>query len=116
MDHASHTTAQFIPETDPHSVAHRKTIWVTFYILLAITALEFVIAFTKGPMGLSKLLVIVIFVSLTLVKAFFIVAEFMHLKYEVKGLILCIVLPIMFVIWLIIALLYEGNAILPKWF
>jgi len=116
MEALHHAPSQFIPETDPYSVAHRRTIWQTFWILFAITAFEFLIAFTKGPLGLSHLLVIVVFVSLTLVKAFFIVAEFMHLKYEVKALNLCIVLPVMFIVWLIIALLYEGNSILPKWF
>jgi cytochrome c oxidase subunit IV len=49
---------------------------------------------------------------MTLVKAFYIVGEFMHLKGEVKTLIWSIVLPLVFVIWLIIALLLEGDAIL----
>jgi cytochrome c oxidase subunit 4 len=115
---AEHTTVagEFIPENDPHAVAHRKTIWNTFYLLLAITAVEFVIAFTKGPLGLGKYLVVTIFVSLTLVKAFYIVAEFMHLKYEAKGLIMSIVVPVLFIIWLIVALLTEGGHILQKWF
>jgi cytochrome c oxidase subunit IV len=53
-----------------------------------------------------------IFVLMTLVKAFYIVGEFMHLKGEVKTLIWSIVLPLVFVIWLIIALLLEGDSIL----
>jgi len=116
MSEHTAVAGQFIPDTDPHSVAHRKTIWNTFYLLLAITAVEFVIAFTKGPLGLGKYLVITIFVTLTLVKAFYIVAEFMHLKHEVKGLIMSIVVPIAFIIWLIVALLTEGGHILLKWF
>ncbi len=105
-----------ISDQTPESVAHRKTIWNTFYILLAITAFEFLIAFTKGPIGLSKLLVIIIFVTLTLVKAFYIVAEFMHLKHEAKGLIISIVVPILFIIWLLTALLTEGGAMITRWF
>ena len=105
-----------ISENTPESIAHRKTIWITFYILLAITAFEFLIAFIKGPLGLSKTLVVVIFVTLTLVKAFYIVAEFMHLKHEAKGLIAAIVIPVTFIIWLIAALLTEGSSILTKWF
>jgi cytochrome c oxidase subunit IV len=118
MAHHNHenTTTVVIPENNPESVAHRKTIWNTFYILLAVTAFEFLIAFVKGPMGLGKTLVIVIFVTLTLVKAFYIVAEFMHLKHETKGLILSIVIPTIFILWLIVALLTEGNSILSKWF
>ncbi|TAG57153.1 MAG: hypothetical protein EAZ27_03500 [Cytophagales bacterium] len=115
MEHSHGHTAQFTPETDPHSVETRKNIWKVFYLLLAITAFEFLIAFTKGPLGLGKWLVIVIFVTLTLVKAFYIVAEFMHLKYEVKSLILSIVIPIIFIIWFITAMLTEGGHIFLKW-
>jgi cytochrome c oxidase subunit IV len=46
------------------------------------------------------------------VKAFYIVGEFMHLKGEVKTLIWAIVVPLAFIVWLIAALLVEGDAIL----
>jgi cytochrome c oxidase subunit IV len=84
-----------------------KIIWRTFWILFAITALEFLIAFTmaSGPLRVA------IFVGMTIVKAFFIVAEFMHLKGEVKTLIWSIMIPLVFVVWLIVALLVEGGAI-----
>jgi cytochrome c oxidase subunit IV len=39
------------------------------------------------------------------------VAEFMHLKGEVKTLIWSIMIPLVFVVWLIVALLVEGGAI-----
>jgi cytochrome c oxidase subunit IV len=48
---------------------------------------------------------------LTLVKAFYIVSEFMHLKYEVKIMIWSIILPMALVIWLIIALIAEGGSV-----
>lgn len=112
----SSVAAQYVPDTNPESIAHRKTIWATFYILLAITAFEFLIAFVKGPMGIPKTLVIVVFVTLTLVKAFYIVAEFMHLKHEAKSLILSIVIPIVFIIWFITAMLTEGGHILTNLF
>jgi len=105
-----------ISDQTPDSIAQRKTIWITFYILLAITAFEFVIAFVKGPAGLPKLLVITVFVTLTLVKAFYIVAEFMHLKHEAKGLIMSVVIPITFIIWLLVALLTEGGSMITRWF
>ena len=77
------------------------------FILFIVTALEFIIAFTmeSGPLRTS------IFISLTVVKAFYIVSEFMHLKYEVKVLMWSIIVPMIFVVWLIIALIYEGGAI-----
>lgn len=48
-------------------------------------------------------------VALSLYKAYFIVYEFMHLRYEVKGLALTIILPTMLLIWGLIAFLWEGN-------
>ena len=80
-------------------------IWRIALILGIVTAVEFLFAFTL-PRGV---LLITIFVSLTLVKAFYIVSEFMHLKYEVKTLIWSILLPMILVVWLIIALIYEGG-------
>ncbi|HAI77409.1 MAG TPA: hypothetical protein DCM08_14355 [Microscillaceae bacterium] len=82
-------------------------IWRTFWVLLGLTALEFVIAFAM-PHSLFR---VGIFVILTIAKAFFIVAEFMHLKGEVKVLVWSILLPMIFVAWLLIALLAEGGTI-----
>ena len=83
-------------------------LWRIAGILLLVTIIEFIFAFTLD----RGILLITIFVSLTLVKAFYIVSEFMHLKYETKVLIWSIVLPMIFVIWLIIALINEAGAIL----
>jgi len=106
MDHSLHQTA-VAPTVLPRDKAKIAKIWKTALILTIVTSMEFTLAFTitRGS------LLTIIFVSLTLVKAFYIVAEFMHLKYEVKILIWSIVLPLLFVIWLIVALLAEGNAI-----
>ena len=108
---ASTPTAQFVPDTNPESVKQRATIWKTFWYMFAITVVEFILAFAKGPYHIPHLFVITVFISLTLVKAFLIVAEFMHLKHEVKTLILAVALPVMFIIWFIMAMLYEGNAV-----
>ncbi|CAH0997016.1 hypothetical protein EMA8858_03153 [Emticicia aquatica] len=87
-----------------------KEIWRTFWILLGITALEFVIAFTVDA-DLYKWTKVGIFIILTLVKAYYIVGIFMHLKHEVKSLIWTVVLPCMFVAWLVVALIVEGGYI-----
>jgi cytochrome c oxidase subunit 4 len=88
--------------------ADTKVIWRTFWILLGVTGLEFLIAFTSH----NKMFRISTFLILTLVKAFFIVAEFMHLKHEVKALILSVLIPVLFIVWLVIALMVEGDSIL----
>ena len=101
MEHTvSHTPGEIAKPNTAH-------IWRTFWIMAAITALEFVIAFLmdSGPLKVS------IFVGLTVVKAFYIVAEFMHLKYEVKALMFSILLPLLFVIWFLVAMISEGGSI-----
>jgi cytochrome c oxidase subunit IV len=82
-------------------------IWRTFWILSAITALEFTVAFLV-PAGSLKVFT---FVAMTIVKAFYIVGEFMHLRHEAKALIWAILLPALFVIWLLIAMLREAGSI-----
>jgi cytochrome c oxidase subunit IV len=74
-------------------------------ILFVVTVIEFIIAFTVGPGGLRTS----IFVIMTIVKAFYIVSEFMHLGHEEKGLRWMIIFPTILVIWLIIAVLIEGS-------
>lgn len=97
-----------IQNQDPNAGAEqRKLIWKTFWILLILTALEFLIAFTV-PHGTLK---VTIFILMTIVKAFYIMAEFMHLKHESKQLIWSIVVPILFIAWLIVAALVEGTAV-----
>lgn len=108
---ASHSVGKFVPESSPESIKTRAAIWRTFWIMLGITVVEFAIAFLKGPFQLNHLFVVTVFISLTIVKAFYIIAEFMHLKHEAKMLILSLSLPIIFIIWFIISMLYEGNAI-----
>jgi cytochrome c oxidase subunit IV len=52
---------------------------------------------------------VAIFCGMTIVKAFYIVGEFMHLKHEVKALIWALLIPTIFVVWLLIALIFEGG-------
>jgi cytochrome c oxidase subunit 4 len=98
--HGTHEVGEIPP-------ANTGLIWRTFIILSVITAFEFTLAYLMkaGTMRTS------IFVLMTLVKAFYIVGEFMHLKHEVKSLIWAIVIPVVFIIWLLVALLTEGGAI-----
>ncbi|MBL7863045.1 MAG: cytochrome C oxidase subunit IV family protein [Cyclobacteriaceae bacterium] len=81
-----------------------KKLWTVAGILGAVTAVEFVIAFTM-PHGAAKT---ALFVILTIVKAGYIVGEFMHLKYEVKVLFWSILIPTLFIIWMLVAFVYEG--------
>ena len=102
---ASEETKQI--QVAPPDKAKIRKIWTTALFLGVVTGIEFVIAFTMEASALRTSL----FVGLTLVKAFYIVSEFMHLKYEVKVLIWSILIPTIFVVWLLLALLIEGEAI-----
>ena len=84
-----------------------KKLWTVAGILGLVTAVEFVIAFTMhhGPLKTA------IFIGLTIVKAAYIVGEFMHLRYEVKVLFWSILIPMIFVVWMLVAFIYEGIAI-----
>ena len=100
--HEEHTVTVLPPDK-----AKIKKLWTVAGILGLITAFEFLIAFTlhAGPMKTT------IFVALTIVKAAYIVGEFMHLRYEVKVLIWSILIPMVFVAWMLVAFIYEGMAI-----
>jgi cytochrome c oxidase subunit 4 len=88
----------------------RKKIWKIFGVLLAITVVEFIIALILVPKGIIPLHTAnPIYIVLTLAKAFYIVAYFMHLKFEKIGLALCIIVPILFIIGLILVLTNESH-------
>jgi cytochrome c oxidase subunit 4 len=93
---------QFIEEHhDPKNVS---VIWKTFWILLVITLFEVGIAFAPIPHDI----LIIIFIVLTIVKAYYIVAFFMHLKHETSPLKYSILLPFVLILYFIIMALAEG--------
>lgn len=91
----------------PPDTAKIKKLWRVALILLVMTVIEFIIAFTL-PHGAAKTF---LFVLLTIVKAGYIVGEFMHLKYEVKVLFWAVLIPMIFVVWMLVAFVYEGTKI-----
>ena len=94
---------QFVEEhTVPNS---KKVIWKTFWILLVVTLFEVGIAFTSIPHDI----LIIIFIALTIVKAYYIVAFFMHLKHERLPFTYSIILPFILIVFLIVMAIAEGN-------
>lgn len=86
-----------------------RKLWKVAGILGLITAIEFAVAFLV-PHEFQTTRVW-LFIAMTIVKAAYIVGEFMHLRHEAKMLIWSILIPMVFVVWLLIALVYEGMAI-----
>ncbi len=106
--HENKSTLEVLPRNEEKI----KKIWKTALILLAITAVEFVMAFTM-PRGL---LLYFLFIALTIWKAKYIMMEFMHLGEEAKPLFYSIIVPLIFLVWLVIALVKEGIEIfLIRW-
>ena len=97
---------------EDHEGMTRKRIWNVFYVLLAITAVEFLIALYLVPQhvwGMKYSVANPIYIILTLLKAFFIVGYFMHLKFEKVGLVFAIIVPVLFIIGLILVLTNESH-------
>ncbi len=88
-----------------------KAIWKTFWILLIITVVELLLAILYYKTRfLPKHFLNGVFVIGTLAKAFFIIAEFMHLKHEIKNLILSLAFPATLFVWFLVAFLWDGNS------
>lgn len=101
-EHVSHAS-----EEKAHSALNTKVIWKVFWILLGVTIFEVGISFT----GLSKEVLLYTFIALTIVKAYYIVGYFMHMKFEVVPLQWSILLPFVLIVYLIFIAIYEGTAL-----
>jgi len=111
--HTSHAEGEVHEET-----MTKSKIWNVFFILLAITTVEFIIALYLVPQhiwGITYHAANPVYIVLTLAKAFFIVAYFMHLKFEKISLIYIIIVPILFIIGLILVLTNESHHWLDVW-
>ena len=103
-----------------HTVAHEehsgggvKEIVRVTVILSVLTVVELILGFWMMGMPLESGLRLAVkgaIVILMIAKAFYIVAYFMHLKHELKNMIMTIVVPLALFIWFIIAFLYDGNS------
>jgi cytochrome c oxidase subunit IV len=94
----------------------RKKLWGVFWIMLAVTILELIIGFQASSWGLlnpdrtSSVILKVIFIGLTIGKAYFIVFSFMHLGHERKWMKWSVLAPYMiFIIYLVFIIVGEAN-------
>ncbi len=88
-------------------------------LLGAITIVEvFIALLAKGHMiegvefkhGIGHYIYMALMVAFSLYKAYFIIFYFMHMAYEMRGLVLSVLLPTTLLIWAIIAFFQEGGA------
>ena len=104
-------------ETAGHDNAHAKfdtrPIWRTFWVLLGITLFELTLAtihIKTGEKFPPKLMLNGVYLILTCAKAFYIIAEFMHLRHEIKNMIMTMAIPACLFIWFILAFTIDGNS------
>lgn len=101
-----------------HSVHHEEThggsgeVKRVTIILSVLTIIELALGFWMIGMENKGLIMAIkgTIIILMLAKAFYIVAYFMHLKHELKNMIMTIVVPLALFIWFIIAFLSDGNS------
>ena len=93
-----------------HAGLSKKKIWQVFFILLGITVVEFIIALWAIPGDhMSQHIGNYVYIALTLYKAFYIVAYFMHLKFEKVGLQVTVSIVFIFILYFIVLMLIEGG-------
>ena len=93
----------------PDSKKQIGRIWRVFWILLAVTIAEVILGMFSYDWGIPRGVVNAFFLVLTLFKAGFIVAIFMHLGDEIKGFLITVLIPLTLFIWFIIAFLADGG-------
>lgn len=87
----------------------KKQIWKSFWILFGLTVVSITIYLML--LGSDSPVKNYIFITLCLVKAYYVVGTFMHLKMEHKLLRYFIVVPVVFILYLLVIALTEGNSI-----
>lgn len=106
-----HTLASLAEEQ--HVGGGRKEIYRVAIILTVLTGMELGLGFAMMYMqyeSLERHLFKGIILILMLAKAFYIVAYFMHLKHEIRNMVMTIVVPLFLFVWFIIAFLADGNS------
>jgi cytochrome c oxidase subunit IV len=84
----------------------------TTILLSVITVIELGLGLLMYATNLPDWIILLlkgVIVILTLAKAFYIVAVFMHLGDEIRNMIMTIVVPLLLFIWFIAAFLWDGN-------
>lgn len=98
-----------------NDINHAKKVVFKGLILLAIITLVevFIALLGNGHLiegvHLSKWIMYPLMIGLSLYKAYFIIYEFMHLKYEMQGLRLTVLMPMLLLVWAVIAFFNEGS-------
>ena len=95
--------------TDAEYKSGIAAVWRATYIMGIVTVIEVFAAIYLGP-HLPKVLMNSLYAIASLIKAFFIIGEFMHLRYEKRAFMISLGVPLIFLVWAIIAFATEGHS------
>lgn len=96
-----------------HGGSTKKSVIKVTAILTVITIIEIIWGMSVSHHVAAagyKWVNAVFFLTFTFIKAGYIVAEFMHLKYELKNFILSICIPLLLFVWFVIAFCIDGDS------
>jgi len=92
----------------------KKAVWKGLALLAGVTLAEVALSLMKAAEWAENLQWLFVIASLLIIvlsvyKAYFIIYEFMHMGYEVKGLAMTVLLPMFLLVWALIAFFSEGD-------
>ncbi|MCP9235466.1 cytochrome C oxidase subunit IV family protein [Lewinella sp. JB7] len=92
-----------------------RGVWKGLGLLAAVTVIEVLLSLLKAAEFAESIRILIyvaslLIIALSLYKAYFIIYEFMHMGYEVKGLAMSVLLPTFLLLWALIAFFNEGDA------
>ena len=97
----------------------KKFVFKGLILLAVLTIVEVIFAlFARGHIipslkyehgSMFHYLYMLVMIGFSLYKAYFIIFNFMHLGHEVKGLAYSILLPVLLLVWAVIAFFSEGG-------
>lgn len=96
----------------------KKFVFKGLWLLAAVTLVEvFISLLGKGHLvpglediGWLGVIFALLIIALSIYKAYFIIYEFMHMGAEVRGLRLTVLMPMLLLVWGVIAFFQEGNS------
>ena len=97
--------------------SNQSKIWAVLFFLSVVTVIEVALGIVKPEVLIVNSFLIMklinwIFIILTIVKAYYIMWDFMHMRDEVRGLQASVIITLSFLIaYLAFILLVEGNYI-----
>ncbi|MDB4533995.1 cytochrome C oxidase subunit IV family protein [Vicingaceae bacterium] len=110
MEHSNEPYKYAAHHSEEEGKKTRRMIWNMFWVLLAITSVEVTLGLVWKEIGIGWWSVKMTFIILTVAKAYFIVAYYMHLKHEKTGLQNSIIIPyVLLALYLIYMVVTEAT-------